>query len=369
MEALIQNIQASRNKAMPTLYLGGLQMNTDQYFSANNLHNQDDVPEPPKKIFRNYGATFEIDQREYAMVQPQVPRNPEQEALNEYFNRDRIKRFATGQANFMVQEQLNKQAELLANQLVKDEVDRRAGIRRAVLEATGLTPAQIQTQMANEGLAGINPSLIDIRERQVQDAVNLYYNQNNIPVPVTTPFEPSTNLAPTLPQEARELLPLNESEAAALEDQAVLQNNQDQEDQTDGGYDYTRFLAPEPVFPANNINEVELPVPNVTGSNVKGGLENYSNPYPISSSYVIPNHIYDIVNDMTTDRLIDYIYDNNILNAATKVTQGAGMGNFKTRETLTRKVGREALKNIVAEHMANNSSSVANKNTSSLQKY
>ena len=234
MEGLLQSIQASRNVAMPTLYYGGLQLNADQYFSANDLHNQDSVPEPPAKRFRNYGATAEIDRRPFATLGLQVPRNPEQEALNQYFNQDRISRFASGQSSFLVSEQLAKQAELMANQIVRDEVDRRAGIRRAVLEATGLTPAQIQQQIASESLAGINPRLVDIRDRQIQDAVNLYYNQNNIPLPVTTPAEPVTNMAQTVPQEARDGLPISDAEAGAMEDQAMLKNEQDGEDEPGG---------------------------------------------------------------------------------------------------------------------------------------
>jgi hypothetical protein len=380
MEGLIKNIQESRNKAMPTLYLGALQMNTDQYFMPNDLHNQDFIPAPPPKIFKDYGATVEIDRREYAMVQPQVPRNPEQEALNEYFSRQRVKQFATGQAGFLVQEQLTKQAELLANQLVRDEVDRRSGIRKAVLEATGLTPAQIQQQMATEGLAGINPRLIDIRERQVQDAVNLYYNQNNIPVPITTPFEPSTNIAPTVPQEARELLPLNESEAGIVEDQGVLSNVQDigltpistrrliepiettqAEATTTTQAEATTTTQAEPTFASSNV---------MATSSSRDGVEDYALPYPTASTSVIPRHIYDIVNNMTTDQLIDYIYSEDITDPMLLVSQGAGIGNFKTRDTLTRKVGRQAMLEIVARHMASMSRVVNNDATSSsLQKY
>jgi len=354
MEALLQNIQASRNKAMPTLFLGDLMMNTDQYFMPNDLHNQSNIPAPPPKIFRNYGATAEIDKREYAMVQPQVPRNAEQEALNEYFSRQRVKQFSTGQAGFLVQEQLSKQAELLANQIVRDEVDRRAGIRRAVLEATGLTPAQIQQQMANEGLAGINTKLIDIRERQVQDAVNLYYNQNNIPVPVTTPFEPSTNIAPTVPMEARAGLPLNEAEAGFIEDQALLKNPED----------------------ADLPEEVELPVPNfnrmtttttTTDPRDRSYAGSIINPYELNNQ--VPAHIYAIVNAMTTAQLIQYIKDNDVPDLRVRISQGANKGELKSDETLIRKVGRETLMEVVAEDMSTDSSNVANNNTNSLQKY
>lgn len=231
MEALIKNIQSSRNFADPTLFLGGLQMNSDQYFSPNDLHNQNYVPQAPAKIFKNYGATVEIDRRPMATLGLQVPRNAEQEALNEYFSKERVRRFASGQSGFLVSEQLSKQSELMANQFVAEEMDRRAGIRRAVLDATGLTPAQVQQQIATEALAGVNPRLIDVRDRQIQDAVNLYYNQNNIPIPVTTPSEPTTNIASTVPQEARAGLPLSDAEASALEDQAVLMNKEGEEDE------------------------------------------------------------------------------------------------------------------------------------------
>jgi hypothetical protein len=352
MEALLQNIQASRNKAMPTLYLGDLMMNTDQYFMPNDLHNQSNVPAPPPKIFRNYGATAEVDRREFAMVQPQVPRNPEQEALNEYFSRERVKQFATGQSGFLVQEQLSKQAELLANQLVRDEVDRRAGIRRAVLEATGLTPAQIQTQMASEGLAGINPRLIDIRERQVQDAVNLYYNQNNIPVPVTTPFEPSTNIAPTVPAEARVGLPMNEAEAGFIEDQALLKNPEDAD------IPESTTVVTEPMFPSTTTTTTDPRDRSYAGSIL--------NPYDMNMQ--VPPHIQEVANAMYTPQLIQYIKDNDIQDPRLFISQGANKGELKSDDTLTRKVGRSVLVDIVAEHM-NNVNRPANNNMNSLQKY
>lgn len=352
MEALIQNIQASRNKAMPTLYLGALQMNTDQYFSANDLHNQEFVPAPPTKIFRNYGATVEVDRREFAMIQPQVPRNPEQEALNEYFNRQRIKQFSTGQANFLIQEQLTKQAELLANQLVREEVDRRAGIRRAVLESTGLTPGQIQQQMASEGLGGINTRILDIRERQVQDAVNLYYNQNNLPVPVTTPFEPLTNIAPTVPMEAREGLPMNEAEAGFVEDMALLKNPEDAE------IPESTTIAQEPMFPSTTTTTTDPRDRSYAGSLI--------NPYEINPQ--VPQHIKEMVAVMNNAQLIQYVKDNDVQDPRLFVSEGVGRGFLKSDETLRRKVGRNALEEIVAEHM-NRVNRPANNNMNSLQKY
>jgi hypothetical protein len=74
---------------------------------------------------------------------------------------------------------------MMANSVVRDEIERRSGIRKAVLEATGLTPAQVQVQMAQEQLGGVNGRVIDMRDRQVQDAVNLYYLINNLPPPAT----------------------------------------------------------------------------------------------------------------------------------------------------------------------------------------
>jgi hypothetical protein len=307
------------------------------------------------------------------MVQPQVPRNPEQEALNEYFSRQRIKQFSTGQANFLVQEQLSKQAELLANQLVREEVDRRAGIRRAVLEATGLTPAQIQTQMANEGLAGINPRLIDIRERQVQDAVNLFYNQNNIPVPVTTPFEPSTNIAPTVPMEAREGLPLNEAEAGFIEDQAVLKNDEDEDfaNNNDGGFDWRSFIETEPVFPATNIATATSSSTTTTDPRARSFGGTLVNPYEINPQ--VPVHIQQIVNNMNNIQLIKYLKDNDVQDPRVLVKQGARQGDLYSDDVLVKEskgVGRAVLMDVVAQHMANASrSSVLNNNMNSLQKY
>jgi hypothetical protein len=92
--------------------------------------------------------------------------------------------------------------------------------------------------------------------------------------------------------------------------------------------------------------------------------------YPIASSSVIPRHIYDIVNNMTTDALIDYIYSEDITDPRVLVTQGAGIGNLKTRGTLGRKVGPDTLRDIVARHMVTSTRVVNNDATSSsLQKY
>jgi hypothetical protein len=119
---------------------------------------------------------------------PQVPRNPELEALNDYFNQQRTAMFARQQERAVLPEALSKQAEMVANQIVRDEIERRSGVRKSVLEATGMTPAQIQVQMAQETLGSVNPRVLDMRDKQVQDAVNLYYMVNNLPIPATAPM-------------------------------------------------------------------------------------------------------------------------------------------------------------------------------------
>jgi hypothetical protein len=145
-------------------------------------------------------------------LQPQVPRNPELEALNSYFNQQRVESFARGQTAQIVSETIQKQAEIQASQFVRDEMDRRAGIRRQVLDMTGLTPAQIDQQLVAESFAGINPRTMDMRERQVQDAVARFYAIQNIPVPAT---EVSTNPVPaTIPTEVAEsVIPATFTEA------------------------------------------------------------------------------------------------------------------------------------------------------------
>lgn len=370
MEALIRNIQASRNVPEPVLYLGGLQGNTDQYFSANNLHNQDYVPKAPAKIFNNYGATAEIDNRPFASLGLQVPRNPEQEALNEYFNVERIKKFASGQSNLLISEQLAKQGELLANQFVKDEIDRRAGIRRAVLEATGLTPAQIQSQMASEGLAGVNPRLIDMRDRQVQDAVNLYYNQNNIPVPVTTLAEPSTNIAPTIPQEAREGLPMTDAEAGLVDDTGMLANEQDVE--LTGWNKYMRDLETGSFNPNFNTNVAPSNYTTTTTSDPRNRPFTGSiiNPYTLGAG-IIDSAIENEVNDMTTAQLIQFIKDNQIyLDVRYDDLISRDNKKLKTDDTLTRKVGKDRLQQIVKEwKQENEHPTIASSSSSNLQKY
>ena len=205
-------LQKSRNEASKTLFSGELQGNTDTYLKPTDLNSQDRVPPPPKALFCEEGATNELDERRFMTLQPQVPRNPELEALNSYFNQQRVESFARGQTAQIVSETIQKQAEIQASQFVRDEMDRRAGIRRQVLDMTGLTPAQIDQQLVAESFAGINPRTMDMRERQVQDAVARFYAIQNIPVPAT---EVSTNPVPaTIPTEVAEsVIPATFTEA------------------------------------------------------------------------------------------------------------------------------------------------------------
>lgn len=212
-------LQKSRNEASKTLFTGELQGNTDTYLKPQSqLAGQDRVPPPPKPIFREEGATNDLDNRRFMTLQPQVPRDPELEALNAYFNQQRVESFARGQSAQIVSETIQKQAELMASQSVRDEMDRRAGIRRQVLDMTGLTPAQIDQQLVAESFAGINPRTMDMRERQVQDAVARFYAIQNIPAPVT---EVSTNPVPaTIPTIAADevetdVVPVPEASTAA----------------------------------------------------------------------------------------------------------------------------------------------------------
>lgn len=215
-ELLKQMVQTQRKQAPPVLYGGDLQDNTTLSFNEQK-YEETPVENKSKNIFNTYGSSItERDDRMFMTPQPQVPANPELEALNDYFNQRRVEQFAKASQGAIVGEVLQKQAEQTASTIVRDEMDRRAGIRRAVLERTGLTPGQIQTQMVSEGLAGINPRTFDMREQQITDAVNLYYNINNIPPPVTTPMTdatPSTTPSgtiqpptePTLPTPAPEI--------------------------------------------------------------------------------------------------------------------------------------------------------------------
>lgn len=208
----MRQVQESRNQAPKVLYQGGLQGNTDTYLKPTDLFSQDKVPRPPRTLFCENGATVELDERGFMVPVPQVPSNPELQALNSYFNQKRITDFATGQRKGLISEEIQKQAELNASMIIKDEVDRRAGIRRSVLDATGLTPAQIEIQMAQEALGGVNGRVLDIRDRQVQDIVDRFYNINNINKPATTP---ANNPVPDTLPSGTQPIPADEEEEQA----------------------------------------------------------------------------------------------------------------------------------------------------------
>jgi hypothetical protein len=175
------------------------------------LNSQTKVAPAPPAIFCENGATVELDKRMFSVIQPQVPSNPELEALNSYFNQKRVVDFARGQAGLITEEVIRKQGEDFASQAVKDEIDRRAGIRRQVLDLTGLTPAQIDQQIVAEGLAGINPRTLDMRNTQITDAVNRFYNVAGFAVPQTQ--QTTTGVPATIPTIA--------SPAVRVEEEAV----------------------------------------------------------------------------------------------------------------------------------------------------
>jgi hypothetical protein len=345
MDSLIKNIQASRNMPDAILYGGALQDNTDQYYTANNLASQSDVPAGPPKIFRNYGATAELDNRPFMSVGLQVPRNPEQEALNQYFSTKRIADFAVAQGRMNVSEQIAKQAELMANNVVRDEIDRRAGIRRTVLDATGLTPAQIEQEMAADALGGINRGVLDIRDRQVQDAVNLYYNMNNIPLPITTQGGFQGALSSTVPTEVARDLPAEDADAVAATDVAGLAAPAEEEQEEGGSALFDGFGAG-----AGGAR--------VYGNEQRYDAEGQSNAAGETASTVrgieVPTAGADeaaveAVNRYSKDACITYILSNNIVNLATRREDGTGL---KSRATLKVENTVDTLREIVIEHMS-----------------
>lgn len=195
----LAQVQGSRNAPTKVLYEGALQGNTDTYLRPNDLADQNKVPPPPPKIFRDHGATVELDKRQFSVVQPQVPRDPEQEALNSYFNQKRVQDYANEQSRLNIDDVIRKQAEDKVSSVIKDEIDRRAGIRRSVLEATGFTPAEAEQEIVRSTINGINRKVVDARSNQIQDAIDLYYALNNIPKPVTTPATNADITATTAP--------------------------------------------------------------------------------------------------------------------------------------------------------------------------
>lgn len=224
-ELLKQMVQSSRKQPSAVLYGGNLQDNTTLSFTEQK-YEQTPVENKSKNIFNTYGSSItDRDDRMFMTPQPQVPSNPELEALNDYFNQRRVEQFARGSQNMMISETIAKQAEQTASAVVRDEMDRRAGIRRAVLERTGLTPGQIQQQMVAEGIAGINPRTFDMREQQISDAVQLYYNLNNIPAPVTAAMTnpvPSTTASGVVPEPELEPEPETAPEEPQTEEELAM---------------------------------------------------------------------------------------------------------------------------------------------------
>lgn len=341
MDKLIAKIQASRNVADPVLYLGALQGNTDQYFSANNLYGQYSVPPPPPQIFRENGATVEIDNRPFMTPSLQVPRNPEQEALNQYFNQQRVADYARGQKKLVFEETLSKQAELVANAVVRDEMDRRAGIRRSVLEATGLTPAQIQQQMVSESLAGINMRVIDVRDRQIQDAINTYYNINNIPIPITQQADTIDSIAPTVHTEAGNQLPMSDAESANAADVEAVQA-QPAEAEPEGVVMNTEAeIRSADMYPNDGLYgpanaAVAEPPEFARGAGV--------------ARFAARDAAVDAgINMMSKQELADYIIQNNILNLATWLERDKT--RVKSRNTIIQENSIDTLRDIVRDHM------------------
>lgn len=345
MDKLIAKIQASRNVADPVLYLGALQGNNDQYFSANNLYSQSSVPPPPPQIFRENGATVEIDNRPFMTPSLQVPRNPEQEALNQYFNQQRINDYARGQKKLVFEETLSKQAELVANAVVRDEMDRRAGIRRTVLEATGLTPAQIQQQMVSESLAGINMRVIDVRDRQIQDAINTYYNINNIPIPITQPADTIDSIAPTVHTEAGNQLPMSDVESANAADVEAVQAQPAEAEPEGAVSSSTAEMQSSEMYPNDGLygpaNAAAGSPPEFARGNVVAGRA--ARDAAVDSA----------INSMSKRQLAEYIVQNNIQTSITTLPQG-GMRSVNTLvsgkvEGMT--IGIDTLRDIVRDHM------------------
>jgi len=357
MDKLIQKIQASRNVADPVLYGGALQDNTDLYFRANKLYSQSDVPEGPPKLFRNYGATAELDNRPFMSLGLQAPRNPEQEALNEYFNRKRIQDFAVGQRRMNISEQLAKQAELMANNVVRDEIDRRAGIRRSVLEATGYTPAQIEQELAANALGGVNQAALDIRERQVQDAVNLYYNLNNIPLPVTATGGVQGAISATVPTVAATELPADDAEAAVASDLAMLEAPSSAAANAGAGAAAAGGSAAEADGGASAglFGSADDWGGGAGEHDGAGGAGTWTAPLPeevrgagILGHVGVDPAVAQSVAEWSKDACATYIIENNIRNMATMKEDGSGL---KAKSTLKVENSIETLRSIVMEHM------------------
>ena len=325
IEEMLKNIQSSRPVGPKVLYGGDLQDNTDQYFRPSPFHNQDNVPAAPRNLFCEYGATAVVDNRPFMTPQPQVPRDPELEALNQYFNKQRVLEFARGASRSVISEVLAKQAEQVANSYVKDEIDRRAGIRKSVLLNVGVPEADANKQIAGEALAGINLRTMDMRDRQVQDAVNMYYNINNLPTPAT---QTATSAVPaTIPSGV----------AVPQEDADLIQEMNIQMEDT------SEFPEEEPKLPEENEGIAQ------------GGAGNSMRPSagtggPLSQEQSGgPGELAALPFDVdraTKEPLIDFILQRSIRTAQ---TTAMGTGAMLARGTL-RAIPVDDLRDIVREY-------------------
>lgn len=349
MESILRGIQSSRPNPTPVLYGGALQGNYDEYFKPSPFHNADDVPPPPKNLFSEYGATFEVDKRPFMSPQPQVPRDPELEALNEYFNKQRVLSYARGFSAQIISETIAKQGEQVANSFVKDEIDRRAGIRKNVLVNAGVSEADADRQIAGETLAGINTRTMDMRDKQITDAVNLYYNINNIPPPATQP-QAVPNRA-TIPTGAQGAIPLEEAdvppadteemEAEQEDDFAEMRDTLDQMDTT--------------------IAAGGAGVPTASGGAASGGFpqeEDFGSPNDPGGwgDVAVPRYVADpeagtevggdIFATMTREQLVNYLLERNI--SVVGITARAN-GQMYTRTTMSR-INVDALRQVARSY-------------------
>jgi hypothetical protein len=330
IEEILKGIQSSRPMPTKVLYEGDLQGNYDQYFRPTPFHNQDNVPKAPKNLFCEYGATAEVDKRPFMTPQPQVPRNPELEGLNEYFNKQRVLAYARGVSAQTVGETIAKQAENVANSYVKDEIDRRAGIRKATLMSAGVSEADAKAQVAQEGLAGINRKTIDMRDQQITDAVNQYYNINNLPPPVT---QPGANPArATVPTTAEDAIPVDAADREAEGEMSYA----------DMAAQRAQELEEMDIRMKKNLDEV--PATDATGG--AGYAAPGRDDAPVAGEGdVVPMSPMS----MSKDDAIDYIVRNNIQNA---LTADMRTGKMKARETMRRQMTVEALRAIAEDHLA-----------------
>jgi hypothetical protein len=311
-DLLKQMVQTQRKQPPAVLYGGNLQDNTTLSFTEQK-YEETPVSNKAKSgnSFANYGSAItDRDDRMFMAPQPQVPANPELEALNDYFNQRRLDQFAQSSSAMVVGETIQKQAEQTASMIVKDEMDRRAGIRRAVLERTGLTPSQIQQQLVAESVAGVNPRALDMRDQQIQDAVNLYYNINNIPAPVTTPMTnpvPSTTPSGTIPETPAPETPAPETPAPETPAPATEEDQAEPEDNL--------IRAPEELSP-------EEPGP-------------------------FPSEI--LINTATAKELARYIVEFNIRDPLTVEGRGPREGEMKKESTIAGKTKSKLLEVVLNE--------------------